>query len=334
MKIESKDTDIESLLDGSFFYIPRFQRPYSWDDENISEFWNDLVINKGEDYFIGSMVVFKKAKQQFGVVDGQQRLTTITILLCVIRDEFKKLGNKNLAEGLHQLVERKDRNNQSEYVLKTETSFPYFQENIQKFSEPEVETEIKTEERNLENAHKMFIKYVASAMASVDTDSTISDEDKNNLKNAKLIEIRNSVLNLNVIFVTLDNEDDAYLIFETLNTRGKDLALTDLVKNHFAKHIKARGDVDHTKLKWQQILETIHNSSVDISSDNFIYHYWASRYESVTLKKLFPKIKKNIKRTNAKEYIDSLVSDAKIYRSIYETSYGWNKSEREVSDIL
>lgn len=334
MKIESKDTDIESLLDGSFFHIPRFQRPYSWDDENISEFWNDLVINKGEDYFIGSMVVFKKTKQQFGVVDGQQRLTTITILLCVIRDEFKKLGNKNFAEGLHQLVERKDRDNQSEYVLKTETSFPYFQENIQKFSEPEVETEIKAEERNLENAHKMFIKYVASAMESVDKDSTISDEEKNSLKNNKLIEIRNSVLNLNVIFVTLDNEDDAYLIFETLNTRGKDLALTDLVKNHFAKHLKAKGDVDHTKLKWQKILETIHNSSVDISSDNFIYHYWASRYESVTLKKLFPKIKKNIKKSNAKEYIDSLVSDAKIYRSIYETSYDWNKNEREVSDIL
>ena len=108
MKIESKDTDIESLLDGSFFHIPRFQRPYSWDAENISEFWNDLVINKGEDYFIGSMVVYKKAKQQFGVVDGQQRLTTITILLCVIRDEFKKLENNDLAKGLHQLIERKD----------------------------------------------------------------------------------------------------------------------------------------------------------------------------------------------------------------------------------
>jgi len=133
LKIESKDTDIESLLDGSFFHIPRFQRPYSWDAENISEFWDDLVINKGEDYFIGSMVVYKKAKQQFGVVDGQQRLTTITILLCVIRDEFKNLGNDDLAKGLHQLIERKDRNNQSEYVLKTETSFPYFQEHIQNF---------------------------------------------------------------------------------------------------------------------------------------------------------------------------------------------------------
>ena len=334
MKIESKDTDIESLLSGSFFHIPRFQRPYSWDAENISEFWDDLIINKGEDYFIGSMVVYKKAKQQFGVVDGQQRLTTITILLCVIRDEFKKIENDDLAKGLHQLIERKNRENKSEYVLKTETSFPYFQENIQKFSEPEVEAEIKVEEQNLENAHRIFKDYVDSAMASVDSDSTIIEEDKIGLKNSKLTEIRDSVLNLNVIFVTLDNEDDAYLIFETLNTRGKDLALTDLVKNHFAKNLKAKGDVDPTKLKWQQILETIHNSSVDISSDNFIYHYWASRYEAVPLKKLFPKIKKTIKKVNAKEYLNSLVSDSKIYRSIHETSYGWDKNEREISQAL
>jgi len=180
----------------------------------------------------------------------------------------------------------------------------------------------------------MFKKYVASALNSVDADTTVPEDDREKIKNTKLIEIRNSVLNLNVIFVTLDNEDDAYLIFETLNTRGKDLALTDLVKNHFAKHLKARGDVDSTKFKWQQILETIYNSSADISSDNFIYHYWASRYEAVPLKKLFPQIKKSIKKSTAKEYLNSLLSDSKIYRSIHETSYDWNKNEREVSQTL
>lgn len=101
MKIESKDTDIESLLVGSYFHIPRFQRPYSWDDENLNDFWDDVVVNQSDDYFIGSMVVYKKDKQQYGVVDGQQRLTTITILLCVIRDYFLSAGSQDLAEGVH-----------------------------------------------------------------------------------------------------------------------------------------------------------------------------------------------------------------------------------------
>lgn len=172
MKIESKDTDIESLLDGGYFHIPRFQRPYSWDDENINEFWNDLVFNKGDDYFIGSMVVYKKAKQQFGVVDGQQRLTTITILLCVIRDHFLNLGCDDYAKGIHQLIERKDRSNKNEYVLKTETSFPYFQEHIQKFNEePDAEIDIHLEEKNLENSHKRFKYLVGSIVESVDKDA-------------------------------------------------------------------------------------------------------------------------------------------------------------------
>src|SRR5690606_33260544 len=332
MKIESRDTDIESLLVGSYFHIPRFQRPYSWDDENLNDFWDDVVVNQSDDYFIGSMVVYKKDKQQYGVVDGQQRLTTITILLCVIRDYFLSVGSQDLAEGVHQLIERKDRNNKNEYVLKTETSFPYFQEHIQKFDDdPELIIDIQMEERNLKNAHTRFNKLVGSVVSAIDQDASIKSENKNDLKIEKLLSLRDAVLNLNLIFITLDNEDDAYLIFETLNTRGKDLALTDLLKNHFSKHLKSKGDVDHTKLKWSSLLDTIHNSSSDISSDNFIYHFWASRYEAVPLKKLFPKIKKDITKSKAKDYLDALVSDSKIYRSIHEENFEWTKNESEVS---
>lgn len=334
MKIESKDTDVESLLDGSYFHIPRFQRPYSWDDENINDFWNDLIANKDDDYFIGSMVVYKKSKQQYGVVDGQQRLTTITILLCVLRDELARLGRDDLAQGLHQLIERKDRDNKNEYVIKTETSFPYFQEHIQKFGDPEVETEVLAEEINLQNAHNLFRALVQSAIDAVDVDATILPDQKALSKIEKLTSLRNTVLNLNLIFVTLDSEDDAYLIFETLNTRGKDLAVTDLVKNHFTKHLKSKGSVDHAKIKWSQILETIHNSSADISPDTFIYHFWASRYEAVPLKKLFPVLKKRITKESAKDYLDALVSDSKIYRSINEPNYDWGKNESEVSRSL
>ena len=335
MKIESQDIDIETLLDGSYFFIPRFQRPYSWDGENIGDFWNDLVANQDNDYFIGSMVVYKRSKQEFGVVDGQQRLTTITIMLCVIRDYFNLLGCDDFASGIHQLIERKNRENINTYTLKTETSFPYFQEYIQKFKEsPDVDVELKKEEESLRDAHEKFKLLIGDSISSVDLDKMIQEEEKRQFKIDKLKSLRDSVLNLNLILVTLDNEDDAYLIFETLNTRGKDLALTDLVKNHFSKHMKKKGDVDSVTLKWEKMLETIHYSSAELSTDTFIYHYWASRYDYIPLKKLFPIFRKTVTRARAKEFLDEIVNDSSLYRSIYETSYGWNKNEADAARSL
>ncbi len=335
MKIESHDSDIESLLDSSYFHIPRFQRPYSWEDEHVQDFWDDVVASQAEDYFIGSMVVFKKSKQRFGVVDGQQRLTTITILLCVLRDAYLDLGAEDLAQGVHQLVERKDRNNKNEFVLKTETSFPYFQEHIQKFKdEPDADGKSIPEELNLLSAHKKFRNLVSKVLDSIEEDPSVPVERKNKSKLSKLAKIRDSIFNLNVIFVALESEDDAYLIFETLNTRGKDLALTDLVKNHFTKYLKAKGDVDHARIKWENVQEVIHNSSADLSSDNFIYHFWASRYEAIPQKKLFPKFKKAVTKAKAKDYLNFLVDDSKLYRSLYETSYEWDKNEADVARSL
>lgn len=62
MKIESIDQDIRTLLSSGYYKIPRFQRPYSWDRENIQEFWDDIVRDNPSDYFIGSMVVYRDGK--------------------------------------------------------------------------------------------------------------------------------------------------------------------------------------------------------------------------------------------------------------------------------
>ena len=106
MKIESRDVSLDELLTANYFFIPRFQRPYSWDDENINDFWSDISDNIGTNYFIGSMVAYKKGDNTLGVVDGQQRLTTITILLCTIRDHFEAIGAKDKAKVCTSLLKK------------------------------------------------------------------------------------------------------------------------------------------------------------------------------------------------------------------------------------
>jgi uncharacterized protein with ParB-like and HNH nuclease domain len=336
MKIESTDQDLRTMLSSAYYKIPRFQRPYSWDNENVQEFWEDVVQDNPTDYFIGSMVVYKDGKQRYGIVDGQQRLTTITILLSVLRDKLAEVGLKDLAEGVHGLIERKNIDNKPEFIVSTESSYPFFQDRIQKWGSPSFAVDLLNEESKLQAAHSQLQQLVSTSIESLNTDTTLSAKKKKELTQEKLISIRDALLNLKVILVKLEDEDDAYVIFETLNTRGKDLALADLVKNHLTKHIKGRNpQSDAVKVKWKQLLETIEGSSVDLKTDAFIHHFWLSKYDYLPAKNLFKVMKKRITGENASALLDELLSDSVLYRSINEPGYGkWSKEEREIERAL
>lgn len=332
MKIESTDKEIRSILQSGYYRIPRFQRPYSWEKDHIQDFWTDIIIDNEDDYFIGSMVVYKQEKGYFGIVDGQQRMTTITIFLSVLRDTMNELGLSDLAAGVHALVERNNIDNVPEFILASESSYPFMQEYIQKFGDPDLEVKALDEEKTLQSAFRQIEKLVAGVVESIKVDTSVKKENKIEKISKKLRSIRDSLLDLKVIFIELDDEDDAYLIFETLNTRGKDLNTSDLVKNHLTKLIKAGNyNVDATKEKWSRLRKTIEESESDIEIDPYIHTFWLSKYEFITQKKLFKELKKRVNKDNAKEFLDSLLHDSEIYRAIFETEYrDWKKEEASI----
>lgn len=336
MKITCMDKQVGQFLKESFYRIPRFQRPYSWDRSNIEDFWNDAVKENDAQYFIGNFVVYDD-KTALGVVDGQQRLTTITLLLCALRNTLQKQGFPDLAKGLHGLIERRDISDKLYYVLQTETSYPYFQEHIQKFGgRPGVPTEAGPEEQLLKQAFQYFESNLRELVESVQDNPSISDKKKKTELRSELIKVRDKILSLKLIFTALDNDDDAYVIFETLNTRGKDLTLSDLVKGHLTRLLKpSNSGVDLTRDKWGQMLETFESSQSDLSVSTFIHHFWLSRYEYITEKTLYKALRKQILKSNARAFLDDLVKESKIYRYIHEPSYRtWKKEEYEIRDAL
>ncbi len=336
MKIESTDQDIRNLLSSGYYRIPRFQRPYSWTRENIQEFWDDVVPERPADYFIGSMVAFKDGSQRYGVVDGQQRLTTITVLLAVLRNKLMEMGFEDLAKGIHGLIERKNIDNKDEFILTTETAYPFFQDHILKWGQPTAAAAPMREEENLQSALDQFQGLVNNEVSKVEQTHLPDAEEVRQAIKTRLVQIRDALLDLKVIFVKLEDEDDAYVIFETLNTRGKDLSLSDLVKNHVTRHLKAtNASLDEAKTKWEKILETIEGSSKDIYTDTFIHHFWLSRYDYLPVKSLFKVLKHRIGKAQCSGFLDDLVSDAALYRSIHEIPFGkWTKNEQRIADAL
>ena len=337
MKIESTDKTVKGVLSQGYYKIPRFQRSFSWEKDQLEEFWSDTISDAESEYFIGSIVVYQEDSSHdiLGIVDGQQRLTTITLILCALRNAFKLEDEGDLAQGVHNLIERSNINNIPEYVLQPETSYPYFQEHIQKNTTPDANGKAGEEEELLKAAFELVSKNIQDTVISINIDKTLSELKRKQKIKDMLIEIRDKVLNLKLIHITLDNEDDAYVIFETLNTRGKDLSIGDLLKNYLFKPIKkTNAQVDVFKDKWSEILIIIRE--IDVKIDEFLYHHWLSKHERyVPAKKLFKAIKKKITPTKAKNYLNELHSDAIVYKKIVvPTASDWGKNNSKIYDSL
>lgn len=339
MQIRSVDRDIRELLAANFYKIPRFQRPYSWDRENIEEFWNDTAGDNrpAQDYFIGSMVVYSDRDSVINIVDGQQRLTTVTIALSALRDVFQEEGFTALALGAQSLIEKTTINNEKRFVLSTESSYPFFQNRILGFGERQnLRVDVGPEEENIQMAYNTLAANIRSVISATKTNTELSPEKKRETIEQLLLSIRDKILSLKLILIELHDEDDAYVIFETLNTRGKDLSVSDLLRNFFTRHLRpANREADTAKIQWQNVLRIINESSVDLVVDVFLHHQWLSRRRFITLRELFRSIKNEIQGNEIQEYLTELVNDSSLYRQIHETSFvDWTPQERDIEKGL
>jgi uncharacterized protein with ParB-like and HNH nuclease domain len=338
MQIKPRDTAVKTLLETGYYLVPRFQRPYSWDRENVDDFWQDAIVSEDEDYFIGSFVFWADSIHQnrYFIVDGQQRITTITLLLAVLRNALLDMREQVLAEGIHNLIERPDINNIRKYVLYSDTPYPYLQEYIQKLGSPNVEIELGKEEKSLKSAFDYLTEKVSRRLESIDIDTTIADDKKSSKKLDAIKSIRDKLLRLKLIVVELDNEDDAYLVFETLNTRGKDLTVSDLVKNLLTRLLRMENqDVDLARDKWISIQKQFDAAEIDININTFILYSWISRYPYTSATKLFREIKQQINVNNANDFLDKLVFDSHIYRKLLEpNAFHWKRNEIRIRNSI
>lgn len=320
------------MFQSNFYKIPRFQRPYSWDRGNIEEFWSDVFEEATPGHFIGSMVVYGGAGEDRFVVDGQQRLTTIIIFLAALRNVCAANNEQPLALGIQGLIERQDLNAEKRYVIRSETSYPYLQETVLKFGEPDHDAKPSDEEQGIRAAFDFATQGFNSRVAAV-VDKA-SSPSKAKLAVRKLLEgFRDALLQLDVITIELDDEDSAYLVFETLNTRGKDLEPKDLIKNHLTRLMPSGIEVDSARDKWNGMLRSLAQSEIDVST--FLHHNWLSRNEYVPEKTLFKAVKAKVKKKDAKCYLNGLVADVERYRRIANpVSFQWDNEATPIRDSL
>jgi hypothetical protein len=335
MRIKPDDRTVKQLLASGYFRIPRFQRPYRWPRENVEEFWDDLVNEPCGEYFIGSLVVYttKSRSDHYYIVDGQQRLTTIVLILCAVRDWFDKLGRNDLADGIQKTLLKPNIESREEYVLHPDSSYPYFHTYLlhRPSKEASEKEKQRPENRLLADAGEAIARKLREHLGDVSTPTRIRKGV------TKLADIRDRVLSLRTIYIELDGEDEAYFVFETLNTRGMDLTASDLVKNYLLRDLRPEAkDVDLSKDKWEELSKLIEGSSARISVDSFLHHYWLSKYDYTSLKKLFKHVRQHIRTPEQRRhFLETLLPEARTYREINETDWRtWRSEELPIQSSL
>lgn len=329
MNFEASHKTIKTVFSGDKKYIiPRFQREYSWGKEELSELWIDVLSciyeKDGElkttDYFIGTLVLIGNENQdQLQVIDGQQRLTTLTILISALVEKFKDSSSMNNAKGLYKYIEGTDLEDKKFFKLVNEVSKPFLQTTIQNFDKTNKEPD-EQEKVALLDAYEFFIKKLSYDNLKNDFSSKINAE----VEYIKLLEIvRDQVLNLGVIFVTADSEDGAYDIFETLNARGLGLSTVDLIKNDLFRTMTTEHPDDFAKTSWKEVRENLGEGKNSINFDTFFRHFWLSKYEYRTENRIYKSFRafKIQKKIEAKEFLESLLEESVNYSKITNPNF-------------
>jgi hypothetical protein len=313
MKLDSADRTLREILNTYFFFIPRFQRPYSWEPEQVEELWEDAVQESRGDYFIGSMVAHKKGEDTVAVIDGQQRLTTLMMLLCAIRDAAEANGHKGLADGTHTFIERTDENAEHRSVLNTESSYPYLHDEILSRGEAELDAGVGREEEAIQAAYDRLVTFIDGVVQPVKASTTISEDKKEARIGEELKNLRDKILGLRLIFVLVDDQDDATTIFVTLNSRGKDLEPADLVKAHLLQLLPKKQHLDKPREKWEGIIDRFDAADPPLGMTEFLLASWRSRYGPTSAKKLHKDVRREIKKDKANGFLNELVADSKTF---------------------
>ncbi|MBO2714617.1 DUF262 domain-containing protein [Lactiplantibacillus plantarum] len=346
MNFDAVGDNVRGLLTATRSYVvPRFQRDFSWDENNYKELLNDLLSqitcddNNGDviefktsQYYLGNMIFLgTKDKTSVEIIDGQQRLTTGTILLAAIRDSLYAASKRkddlafSYAETTQNeyLVKKIDGSPQRK--LQTTSSYPYFTQTIQGGADSETSMEPSNdEEEALKKSFEFFKKQLSQnkLFSKLNIDKPHVKSKKDELFINTLKAIRDQFLNSEIVEIFVADNNQAHRIFENINSKGKPLSQVDLIKNDIFSKLEINDvGVDYPTQQWKEINLVL--SDLDTTFDEFFLHFWKSEYPSDSAngsnlyKKYLIRFKSDDENhISLKKFVKKLQESAKTYANI------------------
>ena len=325
---------------GLTYRIPRFQRDYSWTNEEWEDLWMDLLGTLKENgesaHYMGYLVLQSADDKTFDVIDGQQRLTTISIIVLAILKNIQRLINAgNDAEPNKRRMDQ---------ILQTYVGYldpvtlvarpkltlnrnnnTYFQTYLVPLGHLP-QRGLRASEHALRKAFEWFDRRVADYLKA-----STGDE---GMRLAKLVEDISDRLFFTVITVT--DELNAYKVFETLNARGVRLSATDLLKNYLFSVLDRGGETDHELRNLEDRWEAIVGRLQSENFPDFLRVHWNSRRSFARQADLFKTIRAQVSTAEAVfRLLRDMEEDLDTYLALSSPEpSNWSPDDKQLAGVL
>lgn len=334
MNIDASESTVQKAFsDKSTYTVPDYQRPYSWKKEQWIDFWTDLnSIPQDSTHFLGSIVLIKHETSfnelnKLEIVDGQQRLTTISLLLCAMRSQYNEKGDPNDIIDLIEteyLYERDDNNNK------------HLKLSLSQFDGDDYENIIRGRENAVNDDSQLLgaLKFFEDKVSGFSID--------------ELDELRGKLSKqMTIVIVRCDSAASAFRLFETLNNRGMELSAVDLMKNALLQTATEKypggsssNQYDNIRSQWEYLLQNVVHQ-ID-QPNRFFRHFMMSRDQpdipgNVSSRKLYDVFSDVIRHRldregiTISEYINEMVDVSDTYMGIIDASideFGGKQSKK------
>lgn len=327
--MQAGETTLNKLLNTSRqFIVPIFQRNYSWQKNQYEQLWFDILraskFKEKQNHFIGSIVYIDMGTpagrpQQLLLIDGQQRLTTISILLCAIKDYVQKFNLEtkliNLAKIKNQFLYNSDEIDEDRYKLLL---------NVQ-----DKETYIKLIDNTIFTVNKPVTNIIKCYEFFYER---IEDFIK---QHGQIDEIYAGIFKLSLVSISLDKDsDNPQMIFESMNSTGKDLSQTDLLRNYLLMDLTPEKQTRLYKTYWKSMEELfgedIYKNDVN-KFDYFIRDFLTLKSDTGYICKI-----NNVYENFKRYYLDNNCEKFAVLKDLftYAKYYAWIDLLQENDDEL
>ncbi len=314
--LDTRTTSFGDLIsNGKIYRVPLFQRDYSWKEENWEDLWLDiLALHTSPDasHYMGALVLQSSgtSDKEFTIIDGQQRLATLSIIAIAVIDKIQKLvereeeaeANQERQEILKRtyLSDRDPRSlRYSSKLILNENNNDFYQSNLINLRRPR-------NIRSLSKSNQLLwqaFEYFSSQMEEIP--EIVRDGEKLTIFLTDAVAQRLLFIQINV-----EDELNAYTVFETLNARGIELSSTDLLKNYLFSLFQGPDDLQEAQRQWRRIINTVQMEKFP----EFLRYYLSLTHARVRRERLFKLVRESVR--NARQAFD-LLDQLENYSSLF-----------------